>query len=99
MLLKKSTFASLVCAVAIVGATAGSAAAGEITGNGQPTAGPDHANSICVYSGQNDTPTAPGPEGGRTQSYGQLVRKGAIDPQAFNPGDACRGGSNTPGLP
>src|SRR5215469_1296276 len=55
--------------------------AGEITGNGKPTQGPAHANSICVFSGQNDDPTAPiisaqpipgvapnGP-GGRTQSY------------------------------
>ena len=33
--------------------------AGEITGNGKPTQGPAHANSICVFSGQNDDPTAP----------------------------------------
>jgi hypothetical protein len=99
MLPRKSTLASLVCAVALVGATTGAVAAGEITGNGKPTAGPDHASSICVFSGQNDTPTAAPPEGGRTQSYGQLVRQGAANPQAFNPGDACRGGSNVPGQP
>jgi hypothetical protein len=88
------TFSALACAVAIVGATTSAAFAGEVTGNGKPTAGPDHANSICVFSGQNDTPNADPPEGGRTQSYGQLVRQGAASPQAFNPGDACRGGSN-----
>jgi hypothetical protein len=94
MLRRKSTLASMLCAVAIVGATAGAAFAGEVTGNGKETAGPSNANSICVFSGQNDTPTAPGPEGGRTQSYGQLVRQGVATPPEGNPGDACRGGSN-----
>lgn len=80
--------------------TAGSASAGEITGSGKPTAGPDHANSICVFSGQNDDPTAPldgsGPNGpgGHSQSFGQDVRLGLIDPHQFNPGDACGPGSN-----
>lgn len=82
--------------------TAGSASAGEITGSGNPTAGPANANSICVFSGQNDDPTAPlsldptvapnGP-GGHSQSFGQDVKLG-LDPQAFNPGAACGPGSN-----
>src|SRR4051812_4815106 len=96
MLVRKSTLASLVCAVAIVGATTGSAFAGEITGNGKPTAGPDHANSICVFSGKNDDPSGTqghGP-GGVSQSFGQDVKLGLANPQAFNPGDACQGGSN-----
>ena len=93
------------CALAFVGATSSAAFAGEITGNGKPTQGPAHANSICVFSGQNDdpnapivsanpTPEAPNGPGGRTQSFGQDVRHGLIDPHAFNPGMACRGGSN-----
>jgi hypothetical protein len=100
MLRKKSTLAALLCTVAITGASAGAAFAGEITGNGKPTAGPAHANSICVFSGQNDDPTAPldgsGPNGpgGHSQSYGQENKLGLVDPHAFNPGDACRGGSN-----
>jgi hypothetical protein len=98
MLRKKSTLAALLCAVAVAGATAGAASAGEITGSGKPTAGPANANSICVFSGKNDDPTAPldGPNGpgGPSQSYGQEHRLGLIDPQVFNPGDACRGGSN-----
>jgi hypothetical protein len=91
---------ALVCAVAIVGATAGSVAAGEVTGTGQPTSGPKNANSICVFSGKNDDPGAPldgsGPNGpgGVSQSFGQDVKLGLADPRAFNPGDACRGGSN-----
>ena len=85
-----------------VGTGMATAHAGEITGTGDDTAGPDHANSICVFSGLNDDPFAPlsldrevapnGP-GGVSQSFGQNVTLGAA-PQAFNPGDACRGGSN-----
>jgi hypothetical protein len=93
------------CSLAGGALAAGSAFAGEITGNGKPTAGPEHANSICVFSGQNDDPTAPiisaepipeapnGP-GGRTQSYGQDVRHGLLNPSIITPGQACRGGSN-----
>jgi hypothetical protein len=100
MLRRKTTLGVLVCTVAVGGASAGAAFAGEITGNGKPTAGPAHANSICVFSGKNDDPGAPldgsGPNGpgGVAQSYGQDVKLGLADPQAFNPGDACRGGSN-----
>jgi hypothetical protein len=100
-MLRKATIAAAVCAFAIVGGSAGSAFAGEVTGNGKPTGGPAHANSICVFSGKNDDPTAPldgsGPNGpgGVAQSYGQDVKLGLASPHAFNPGDACRGGSNT----
>ena len=99
-MLRKATIATAVCTVAIVGATASAAFAGEITGNGKPTGGPTHANSICVFSGKNDDPTAPldgsGPNGpgGVTQSFGQDVKLGLADPRSFNPGDACGPGSN-----
>jgi hypothetical protein len=103
MLRKKSMFAAAFCAVAITGASASAAFAGEITGNGKPTAGPAHANSICVFSGQNDDPGAPisldptiapnGP-GGVSQSFGQDVRLGLLDPHVVNPGAACGPGSN-----
>jgi hypothetical protein len=101
MALKKSMLAATFCALTIVGAGATAASAGEVTGNGKPTPAPDQANSICVFSGQNDDPTAPTTEplglngpGGRSQSFGQENRLGLVDPHAFNPGDACRGGSN-----
>ena len=46
------------CAAAVVGLGAGSAFAGEITGNGKWIAGspdaPLHGKSICSFSGQND---------------------------------------------
>ena len=98
---RRSLVTAAVCAAALAGSSVGIAGAGETTGNGKPTAGPTHANSICAFSGQNDDPTAPiteagngnGP-GGRTQSWGQDVRYGIYSPHVFNPGDACRGGSN-----
>jgi hypothetical protein len=100
MLRKKSVLGALLGALMVASTTVAPALAGETTGNGKPTAGPDHANSICVFSGHNDDPTAPldgsGPNGpgGHSQSFGQDVKLGLQDPHAFNPGDACRGGSN-----
>lgn len=83
-------------AAVVLSLTAGAVLAGEVTGTGQSLE-PLHANSICAYSGLNDDPGGVNPENGppgRTQSFGQDVRMGFIDPRAFNPGDACRGGSN-----
>ena len=59
MLSRKSTLVAVVCTMAVAGPCAGAALAGEITGNGKPTAGPAHANSVCVFSGKNDNPSAP----------------------------------------
>ena len=61
-----------------------------VTGNGKSLE-PFKGRSICAYSGLNDNPAGSpqdGP-GGRTQSFGQDVRGGFIDPRQFNPGDAC----------
>jgi hypothetical protein len=46
---------------------------------GQVERGPEHANSICSFSGLNDVPNDP-EEGGRVQSYGQAVSQGFLDP-------------------
>ena len=56
---------------------------------GQVERGPEHANSICSFSGLNDDPT----EGGQVQSYGQIVKAGG---KAFvpSPGEACNGHLN-----
>ena len=100
---RKSIALAILSALALTLAVAGTALAGEVTGNGKPTAGPAHANSICVFSGKNDAPGNPldiPDAGGVSQSYGQLVRLGVIEnffgasPKTFNPGDTCRGGSN-----
>ena len=45
-------------AAGLVLATAGTATAGEVTGNGKPTPAPGNAASECVFSGQ-DTQDAP----------------------------------------
>jgi hypothetical protein len=96
--LPKSMLVAVVSVVIIAGPSAGTGFAGEITGNGKPTAGVPNANSICVFSGKNDDPTGINPElngpPGVSQSYGQENKLGLVDPRAFNPGDACRGGSN-----
>jgi hypothetical protein len=56
---------------------------------GQVERGPAHANSICSFSGLNDEPDDP-LEGGRVQSYGQIVKAGG---KAFapSPGTLCNG--------
>jgi hypothetical protein len=87
--LRKLTAAGI-GAAALIAIAAGPAAAGEITGNGKPAQGASHANSICAFSGQNDTPDDPFPEGGRVQNYGQLVRVG-LKGEVPSPGDACNG--------
>jgi len=98
-MLRKAAIGAAVAAIAVVGLT-GTAFAGEVTGSGKPTAGPTHANSICVFSGHNDDPGAPldgsGPNGpgGQSQSFGQDVKLGLANPHQFNPGDACGPGSN-----
>ena len=86
-MLRKATIVAAMCTVVLVG-TASTAFAGEITGNGKPTAGPTHANSICVFSGKNDNPTSTDPEnpGGVSQSYGQENKLGIADPHNGNPG-------------
>lgn len=84
---KKGWLAAALCAVVFAAVSAGSAFAGEVTGNGKDTQGPAHANSICTFSGQNDGEDPPG----RTQSYGQDVSAGRADPSTENPGKVGQG--------
>jgi hypothetical protein len=91
--MRAKTLLAAACAVAIGALTAGSAFAGEVTGNGKPTAAPEHANSICSFSGKNDDPASTDPEnpGGIAQSYGfSVVSKGGKG-EAPSPGVACNG--------
>lgn len=95
--MSKRILQALCAALLLLAVSAGSVLGGEVNGRGEDTAGPANANSICVFSGQNDDPMGLDPNNGppgRTQSFGQDVRMGFIDPREFNPGDACRGGSN-----
>jgi hypothetical protein len=93
----RNTFLTVaVCAA--VASMGGAAMAGEVTGPPGSIDHPgtpkdmSHANSICAFSGLNDYVN--GPTDFHVQSYGQDVRLHGADPTAFNPGDACRGGSN-----
>ena len=53
------------------------------------------ANSICAASGQNDNPDEAFPDDGRTQSYGQFVKRGVAapgdEPGRAAPEFACNG--------
>jgi len=82
---------ALSVAAVVLSLGAGAVFGGEITGNGKSLE-PLHGRSICAYSGLNDDPLGSDPTNGppgRTQSFGQDVRNGYIDPHLFNPGDAC----------
>jgi hypothetical protein len=94
------TAAATVFATAILlGGAASTASAGENTGNGKPTQGPAHANSICVFSGLED-----GGEGGPSgpgvppQNWGHSKGEFGATPaerkaSGFQPGDSCNGHS------
>ncbi len=81
---KSSWSAAAACAVVIAGLGASPASA-----QGQVERGPEHANSICSFSGLNDEPNDP-VEGGRVQSYGQIVKAGGKS-QVPSPGLLCNG--------
>ena len=57
---------------------------------GEVERGPEHANSICSYSGLNDEPERTDEEGGRVQSYGQYVKQGLKSSEP-SPGLLCNG--------
>jgi hypothetical protein len=103
---KKSFLAVALCSAALAGASASAAFAGEvkgppgtpstettppIPGTSGPTAAPEHANSICSFSGLNDLIVGEGPTDFIVQSPGQDVRNGG--PPGI-PGVACGPGSN-----
>jgi hypothetical protein len=95
------TAAATVFATAILlGGAASTASAGEITGNGKPTQGPAHANSICAFSGLEDGDGAgfPGPGGAPPQNWGHSKQAFGATPaerkaSGFQPGDSCNGHS------
>lgn len=94
---KKSLLGAAACTLALVGLAAGpaSAARPDDAPRGQVERGPDHANSICSFSGLNDEPDDP-MEGGQVQSYGQIIKLPNLGPAMFkamgeHPGMACNG--------
>ncbi len=81
--MRKKLLAVAVCA-AVLGVS------GNAYAQGQVERGPEHANSICSFSGLNDEPDLPGSEGGRVQSYGQYVKQGLKSSEP-SPGMLCNG--------
>jgi len=85
---------AVTAAAVVLTLSAGAALAGEVTGSGANSE-QNQGVSWCSFSGLNDDPGAPldgsGPNGpgGQSQSYGQDVKLGLIDPHEFNPGLAC----------
>jgi hypothetical protein len=70
--------------------------AGEITGNGKPTQGPAHANSICVFSGLEDGgdfPGQPAGPGAPPQNWGHIPKadRDILTQEGSQPGDSCNG--------
>ena len=88
-------------ALVLVGMSA--ASAGELTGNGKPTQGPAHANSICAFSGLEDghdlPPGSPSGPGAPPQNWGHVnqelraagMTSAQIKASGFQPGDSCNG--------
>jgi len=112
---RKSLLAVALCTALLVGASATAAFAGEVSGppgtpssptnpvptppGGEPTKAPDHANSICAFSGLNDM--VDGPTDTIIQSPGQFMLAGITPPGVPGHGtdipgfeNGCRGGSN-----
>jgi hypothetical protein len=89
----KSLLAAALCAVAVAAVGAGSAFAGEVTGNGKATAAPAHAQSICAFSGRNDGEPPPGRTAAHVQSWGQIPKevRDVLATEGSHPGDACNG--------
>jgi hypothetical protein len=91
-------------AAVLLSLSVGSALAGELTGKGKATAAPQHANSICAFSGQEDLQffhdedqmepkdEATKGEPGHAQSWGQIPKAVRDTLPAFlHPGSACNG--------
>jgi hypothetical protein len=100
---KRSILATAACTVAVVGAGAGAAFAGEVkgppgtpevigSGSEEDTQAPAHANSICAFSGLNDFRAENGQIVFHVQSPGREHRLGFTP--AGVPGQACGPGTN-----
>jgi len=111
----KRLMAGCALAVGLVLAGAGVANAGEVTGNGKDTQGPNHASSECVYSGQDTADTLEGNppgfdddalamRGSQKNGYHGVQNYGMFARKGLkdmvpSPGDACRGNLVAPAAP
>ena len=87
----------------IVSGVGGTAFAGEVTGSGKggpngdgKAGGPQHANSICAFSGLADGGEGEPAGPGNVQNWGHAKAEFGATPaerkaSGFQPGDACNG--------
>jgi hypothetical protein len=71
--MRRRSIVALLATLMVMTMTLGASAAfaGEKTGNGDPTAAPDHGNSECLYSGLEDNDPGTGVvDPGVTQNWG-----------------------------
>ena len=59
----------------LVFGSAGGAFAGEIGGSGKDTAGPEHARSLCVFSGLEDFDNLAPVDPGVVQNWGHIPKE------------------------
>ena len=83
----KATIVAAAAATALLGSAAW---AGEVKGSNGGEFKDVNGRSVCAFSGLNDEYYILDQwEAARTQSFGQLVSEGLIDPQAFNDPDVA----------
>jgi hypothetical protein len=90
----RRTVSAFGIAALLVSIGAGSALAGEVTGNGKSTPISEfRAKSICSFSGQNDRVEGEGPVEPRVQNWGTIpkVVRDELALHGEHPGDACNG--------
>ena len=92
--MKKSWFAAAVCAATVACVGANVALAGEVTGTGDPTGAPEHANSACAFSGLNDFDTTEGQNESRVQTAADSWKYYGLPKGAPGRLGLCRGGTN-----
>jgi len=95
----KSLLAAAVCAVAIAGASASAAWAGEVKGppgipnNTNVTGALDHANSACAASGLNDLDSTAGQTVSQVQTAADSWRYYGLPKGSPGTLGLCRGGT------
>ncbi|MDQ3690753.1 MAG: hypothetical protein M3406_12120 [Chloroflexota bacterium] len=86
--------AALSATALLIGLSAGSVLAGEVTGTGEPTPVNGYVmKSICAFSGQNDGNPPPGRTAAHVQNWGQISKetREIYTTIGRHPGDACNG--------
>jgi hypothetical protein len=95
----KSLLAAMVCAVAIAGASASTALAGEVKGppgipnNTNVTGALDHANSACAASGLNDLDSTAGQTVSQVQTAADSWKYYGLPKGSPGTLGLCRGGT------